>query len=98
MKYIVRYSRLAKEDIRRIYDFLNTEPYRAGIADDIVRKLRKKADSLKLFPRGSHKILGLKDVYLANASGYRIFYSVNNDDKTVIILRVVHSRTSLKIE
>ncbi len=98
MKYTVRYSKLAKEDIRKIYGFLNVEPYRVGVADDIVRKLRKKADSLKLFPRGSHEVLGLKDIYLTNVSGYRIFYSVNDGDRTVIILRIVHSRSALEIE
>lgn len=97
MKYSVKYSRLTKDDIKKIYDFLNANPFRAGIAEEIVGKIRKTCNSLSLFPRGSSEILGLKDVYMTSSTRYKIFYRVEDKNKRAVVLRVVHSRRDFRL-
>ena len=55
----------------------------------VVRKIRALTEDPR--PRGSEKLSG-DDKYRARQGRYRIVYSVSDDDRTVLVVKVGHRR------
>ncbi|MEA1922724.1 MAG: type II toxin-antitoxin system RelE/ParE family toxin [Pseudomonadota bacterium] len=94
MSYQVRYTRAAKEDLKRLYEFLLDHDLRAA------RKAReaigKSMEFLKDFPFACRKTMSdnpfLREFLISfGQSGYVVLFEIENQ-KTVTILAVRHQR------
>ena len=96
MKYEVRITRVAQDDLYSIYKYvaLNDSPAKA---DHLLEKIQKTMTSLETMPsRGSHlpemKRWGIFDFREVFFKPYRIIYEIR--DKTVFIHAVLDGRRS----
>ena len=55
----------------------------------VVRKIRSLSEDPR--PRGSEKLSG-EDKYRVRQGRYRVVYSVSDDDRTVLVVKVGHRR------
>ena len=92
--YRVKISRRSYFDIDQIYDYIAINLQNPYSADKIRNKILRRINSLNLFPNGYAKVIG-KSCRVVHAAKYSIFYEVNDEDKTVEILRVLYSRRDL---
>ena len=94
MSYKLRYSRQARDDIRRLYDFLlQRDVVAAGRAVEIIIGT---IDGLREFPFAARKAPGndsfLRELVIPFGSGGYVALFESEDAKTVTILAVRHQR------
>lgn len=89
----------AEIDIQNIDDYISTELLLPDSALNIVRAIRRKINSLSIFPeRGTiYKKDGWKDskVRLVKVKNYVVLFIVDKKARTVIILHVAYSKQDL---
>ena len=94
MSYKLRYSRQAREDIRRLYDFLLQRDLVA--AERAVEIIIGTIDGLREFPFAARKAPGddsfLRELVIPFGSGGYVALFEIEDAKTVTILAVRHQR------
>ena len=91
-RYKIEYAKSSREDMKRTKKYiLNTFKYRE-YGENFTKIMRQAADSLKVLPTGFDKI-GLQyrgyDIYIKPYRTYLLFYIVNSETNTVIMLRVL---------
>lgn len=94
MSYKVRYTKAAKEDFLRLYDFLLGKDLQA--ARRALEAIRKGMDFLQDFPFTCRKATPenpfLREMIISfGAGGYVVLFEIE-DEKTVTILAVRHQR------
>ena len=94
MSYKLRYSRQARDDIRRLYDFLLQRDVVA--AERAVEIIIGTIDGLREFPFAARKAPGddsfLRELVVPFGSGGYVALFEIEDAKTVTILAVRHQR------
>ena len=94
MSWRVRYTRTARDDLRRVYDFLLERDIAA--AERALAAIEKAVELLRLFPFTCRKADPdnplLRELLVSfGTSGYVMLYDIE-DDQTVTILAVRHQR------
>lgn len=95
-EYQVRYSRLARNDIAEIYDYLARNADKSK-SDNVVDDIVLKAQSLRVFPEGGQTIILKFNVRYTSCGHYKIIYQVRKSDKVVVVLRVLHSKRNITL-
>lgn len=99
MNYQVIIAPEGINDLQNIYDYIayekksviNAESLISKIQDEI-SKLDFMPESFKLFPKEPWKSKGLRYFHVNN---YLVFYIVDNNNKTVNILRIIYGKMDL---
>lgn len=98
MKFTVRYTPQAEEDLLRLYDFLLAQDLSA--ATEALQALTKAMDVLEIFPFSCRKAQGAEEnpflrelIIPFGHAGYVALFEIE-DVKTVTILAVRHQRES----
>lgn len=91
-KYKIKYTYSSRDDILRMKKYiLNQFKYRE-LGKNFMQKMKKATNGLKTLPSG-HNTIGFSyrgyDIHLKPYLTYLFFYIVNEEDATVIILRVL---------
>jgi len=94
LKYKVIILPLAEDDIRDQTEYIAFELKAPEVAINTVRGFRKTIDNLGVFPQ-SHELdedeelakYGIRKTYFKN---YKIYFLIDESEKTVYILRVFH--------
>ena len=94
MSYRVRYTRGAKDDIKRLYHFLLK--YDLEIARRALKEIKKSVEFLEDFPFACRKAVPsnpfLREILISfGTSGYVALFEIEND-KVVTILAIRHQR------
>lgn len=95
MDYNIKFYRRAEEDIHAIDDYLAENAPQADVK--FMDHLRELVQLLKRFP-----FMGKKSEFLAGSRrivlvyGYILFYRVNEDEKAIEILRVLHGKRRIE--
>ena len=99
MRYSLDYLPLAEKDIRGIAIYIANELCAPVAAANLVREIRRKADSLRDMPYMYREYPGEprnETVYRAMpVKNYIAFYTVCEESKTVEIHRVLYARMDL---
>lgn len=92
MRYTLKYSEKASLDLRAIFDYISDDSREAAVA--YMAKIEKSILGLADFPEIGHKslyseleALGLR---ILPCDKYLIFYTVDKQNATVNIIRVLH--------
>lgn len=94
MKYIVKLSTQANEDIKEIYEYIANILCEKEIASNTVSLFEKNILSLSEMP-GRCRIYESepwqsRGVHVMSVKNYLIFYVINEEEKTVNILRILY--------
>lgn len=93
-QYTIRISELAEQDLEGAGDYIAYKLLNPIAAENTVRGIRKTINTLRTFPE-SHELdediklaeLGVHRIYYKR---YKIFYSIDQDNKIVNIVRILH--------
>jgi len=100
-KYNVRYSPQAVEDLQSINDYIAIDLFAPMTANKLVGKIQKQVKELKDMPYRFSKFEGEElnefEIHKAIVDNYLIIYLVDDDSKTVVILRVVYSGMDIRV-
>lgn len=95
-KYNIFIVKEAKEDLREIYTYISEELLEPQIAKRIQASLKSKIYSLQQMPNrnpiNDEPLFKARKIRVLIAERCRVFYTVNESDSAVIILRVISTR------
>ena len=96
--YRVTYSTDAKEDLKDIYsDYLYISK---KVATDQVKRIREEIRTLNTMPEryslADFEPLRSRQVRRFSVKNHVVFYFVNNDDRTVTIMRIIYGRRDME--
>lgn len=98
MKYNVRLSAAAKEDILRNADYIELVlkiPSAAGhFLDETEEKLRSLSEFPERSPLVRDKLLASWGIRFLPVMNYMMFYQIREEQKTVYIVRVLHGKSN----
>lgn len=91
-QYQIRITELAEEDLENVGDYIAYELKNPSVAENTVREIRAKINSLKNFPERNEldedellAELGVRKEYYRN---YKIYYLIVED--VIYIVRILH--------
>jgi toxin ParE1/3/4 len=94
--YDVIVQEAAQRDLREIWEYLADESFAPVAAARVLDGLYHTIASLKEMPERhaliSDGILRKKGVRKLPIAGYIVFYKVNNEEKSVAVLRILHGK------
>lgn len=97
-KYEVYVTDKAHEDLKGIRDYISFNLLEPNISKNIISEIDKTILSLEIMPNRFEKV---KNKYFSNrnvrkcfSNNYIILYSVNEDKKTVTIIRVLYGKSN----
>lgn len=96
MKYNVRLSSAAKEDILRNADYIELvlkNPFAEHFLDETEAKLHSLSEFPERHPLVRDKPLASWGVRFLPVMNYMVFYQIAAEQKTVYILRVLHGKS-----
>lgn len=100
MIYKILFSDEAHLDLRGIYNYLKYQFKASNTADNILIDLKQGIRSLSQFPEIFQRIEDNgylnHNVRLLPVKKYVVIYLVNNEESTVTILRIFHSRQNIR--
>lgn len=98
MKYDVRLSAAAKEDILRNADYIELVLKNPSAAGHFLDETEEKLRSLSEFPERSplvrDKLLASWGIRFLPVMNYMVFYQVMAEQKTVYVVRVLHGKSN----
>ena len=66
-----------------------------GVRDRVIRAIRRLAEDPR--PRGARKMMGeMRGAWRIRVGDYRVIYDVDDDERLVIILAVLHRREAYR--
>ena len=99
MKYRLEYLPIANNDIRSAAMYIAETLQAPGAAANLVREVRRKANNLRDTPYMYHEYYGepkADTTYrVMSVKNYFVFYTVNEESKTVEIHRFLYVRMDL---
>ena len=98
--YTVEYSQKALDDLKKISLYISKTLSNPQAAYNFAEKIIEKADALSIFPYGRPVYMPIRNlnheyrvIYIKN---YALFYWIDEDNKRVIVSRIVYSRRDLE--
>ncbi len=100
MKYTVKLSTQANEDIKEIYEYIADVLCEKEIASNILNLFEKNILSLSEMP-GRCRIYESepwqsRGVHVMSVKNYLIFYVINEEERTVNIFRVIYGSRDIE--
>ena len=101
MIYSIIYSTSSLEDLLAIYEYIGLELYNEKAATKLIEKIKKSISLLSITPY-MHKIIddypwNKKNLRIYTVKNYSITYIVDEETKTVKIVRIIYSKMDLSI-
>lgn len=100
-QYNVRYSPQAVEDLQSIYNYIAIDLFAPMTANKLICKIQKQVKELKEMPYRFSKfegeVLTEFEIHKAIVDNYLIIYLVEDNSKTVVILRVVYAGMNIQV-
>lgn len=97
-KYEIYVTDNAHKDLKGIHDYISLNLLEPNISKNIISEIDKTVLSLEIMPNRFEKV---KNKYFSNRSvrkcfsnNYIILYSVNENKKTVTIIRVLYGKSN----
>ncbi len=92
-KYSIKIKKLAKKDLRSIYNYISIELVNQSAANKLMQKIKATFEKIALFPKSSQMVennfVKNKNLRKALVNRYVIIYEINEEEKEIIILRVI---------
>lgn len=95
-KYTYKFTQIAEAELDTIFDFISRNLPSPIAAKKLMAKIEKQIDRLAMFPFSASKCQnddlhrqGYRKLIIEN---YIVFYLVDEDNKTVIISRIIFGR------
>lgn len=95
-KYSYQFTESAKNDLEQILHYIKIDLGNPTAAFSFMNKFQEAVSNIQLFPNSYPKVINkfLSESIIIRKkliSNYVLYYSVNNDLKSIIILRVIFS-------
>ena len=96
--YSFELSPLSAENIASIIDYISNKLMNKKAANDIIELLYDKIKKITYFPHSypiyeNSVFKNEQNIRKANAKSFLIFFKIDENDKKIIIVAVVHSKT-----
>ena len=96
--YSFELSPLSAENIASIIDYISNKLMNKKAANDIIELLYDKIKKITYFPYSypiyeNSVFKNEQNIRKANAKSFLIFFKIDENDKKIIIVAVVHSKT-----
>ena len=95
-KYSYQFTKSAKNDLEQILHYIKVELNNSTAATSFINKFQESVTNIQLFPKSCPKVTNkfLSESIIIRKkliSNYVLYYSVNDNLKSIIILRIVFS-------
>jgi len=95
-KYSYQFTKSAKNDLEQILHYIKVELNNSTATASFINKFQESVTNIQLFPKSCPKVTNkfLPEYIIIRKkliSNYVLYYSVNNDLKSITILRVIFS-------
>lgn len=95
-KYVIEYSRDAKQDLIGIKQYIKNNLQEPNIAEKLITKIRTKIDNLtnnpNIYSIVDDDFIKKLEIRKFVVDNYIVFYRVKNESKTIQIARVMYGR------
>lgn len=93
-QYKIKIGELAEQDLENAGDYIAFELLNPIAATNMVKCIREQINKLEIFP-ASHEldddlILAELGVHKTYYKEYKIFYTIDENEKTVYVVRILH--------
>lgn len=93
-QYKIKIGELAEHDLENAGDYIALELLNPIAATNMVKGIREQINKLEIFP-ASHEleddlILAELGVHKTYYKEYKIFYTIDENEKTVYVVRILH--------
>lgn len=91
-KYKIVFTEKAKNELERIYEYISKEFKANRVAENLVMKMKNTIMRLERFPLSCESVrdIGSNQYRKLLVDNYIVFYIVNNENKSVIIARIIY--------
>ena len=94
-KYFYQFTKSAKNDLEQILHYIKVELNNPTAATSFINKFQESVTNIQLFPKScpkvTNKFLPEYIIIRKKLIKYILYYSVNDNLKSIIILRVIFS-------
>lgn len=94
--YTIKFTPVAHNDLKEMYSYISQELFVENVAEDLLSRIETNILRLNFFPySGSYPadaVLRHKGYRLIIIDNYIVFYIVDEQEKQVIIMRVLHGK------
>ena len=99
-KYSYQFTKSAKNDLEQILHYIKVELNNLTAATSFINKFQEYVTNIQLFPKSCPKVMNkfLSESIIIRKkliSNYVLYYSVNDNLKSIIILRIVFSHRDI---
>ena len=93
-QYKIKITELAEQDLENAANYIAFELFNPSAAEKMVKGIREQINTLDLFPE-SHEldddpVLAEIGVHKTYYKEYKIFYIIDEEAKTVFVVRILH--------
>lgn len=93
-QYKIKITELAEQDLENAANYIAFELFNPSAAEKMVKGIREQINTLDLFP-ASHEldddpVLAEIGVHKTYYKEYKIFYIIDEEAKTVFVVRILH--------
>ena len=92
IRYSVEFTLRAKEDLRKIYEFIEESAESAYIASRQINMIEKNVMSLSILPNGCPKYDDEYSYRVCHIKKYCVIFNVDDAAHKVSIVRIFHAR------
>ena len=99
-KYSYQFTKSAKNDLEQILHYIKVELNNSTATTSFINKFQESVTNIQLFPKSCPKVINkfLSESIIIRKkliSNYVLYYSVNDNLKSIIILRIVFSHRDI---
>ncbi len=99
-QYKILISDLAEQDLERAGDYIAFSLFNPSAASNLLKGIRKQIDKLQYYPKAyeldEDSVLAELEIRKTYYKGYKIYFTVYEETKTVYIIRILHVLTDCK--
>ncbi len=99
-KYSLKFTRKASEDLDQILSYISEQLYAPGTADNLMELIESSLLRLQTYPYSGHPVLDeplkIRGYRRLIAGNYLAFYLIDEQDKQVVIMRILYNARSYK--
>lgn len=97
--YKLEYLRIAIDDMNNIVYYVSNKLNNRVAAINLATEFIKEANNLLTFPYGNSEYIPINQTKLkyrrTKIKNFLMFYTINEDNKTITIVRVLHQKQSI---
>ena len=96
--YNIRYSPVVQFDLEGIVNYVSDTLCAPQAAQKLLRKLRESIETLGEFPFSGKELKWKSGYRWTRVDNYMIFYTVEQNDKTVTIMRILYGASDYLVK